>query len=646
MTIFNGDQNTNNLNDEFLGGAADDIINGLKGSDTLGGGGGNDQINGGEGNDHLFGDDREGSIGNDILDGGTGDDSMVGEAGNDTYIVDSSKDQVIEDSDANSGVDLVKSSIPFTLPANVENLTLIGTGKIHGIGNTGNNTIIGNASNNLLRGSGGTDLLNGGEGFDIAEESADSDFLINDTNITFTGGVDSLVNMEAVQIFGGAGNNIINAARFTGRAFLAGLEGSDFITGGSGNDTLVGDTFFIGQGLADDTLNGGAGLDTIRASANTSLTLTNTRLTGAGNDTLISIEKAELTGGTGNTTIDATAFSGSVEISDEFGGNDVLLGAKGNDVIDGGDNSDVVAGGAGNDSLFGGFAEPKDFSGALDKFVYNTGNAFRASDVGVDTLGDFAAGIDKIVLDKRTFTSISSNVGDGFSQSGEFKVVTSDSAAQTSSADIVYNSANGKLFYNQNGTSSGFGSGAQFATLTGKPALKATDFILQSSSALGLTGKPIAQGSSSNNTIVGQAVGGILNGLAGNDKLLGKGGDDILLGGVGDDKLNGGTDDDLLDGGAGADQLIGGAGADIFIFAKGAGIDLVRDFKVGVDRIGFKSEVLDIRFVAGQGGTVVKSGDESLAILQGIKPAQLSLNDVVRIGRTQISGMSVPTIWN
>jgi hypothetical protein len=44
---------------------------------------------------------------------------------------------------------------------------------------------------------------------------------------------------------------------------------------------------------------------------------------------------------------------------------------------------------------------------------------------------------------------------------------------------IVYNSVSGQLFYNQNGSAAGFGSGGLFATLTGAPILTASDFILQ-----------------------------------------------------------------------------------------------------------------------------------------------------------------------
>ena len=60
-----------------------------------------------------------------------------------------------------------------------------------------------------------------------------------------------------------------------------------------------------------------------------------------------------------------------------------------------------------------------------------------------------------------------------------FAIVSSDTAVATSGAFIVYNSATGGLFYNQNGAEAGFGTGAQFATLTGNSVLSATDFIVQ-----------------------------------------------------------------------------------------------------------------------------------------------------------------------
>jgi hypothetical protein len=92
---------------------------------------------------------------------------------------------------------------------------------------------------------------------------------------------------------------------------------------------------------------------------------------------------------------------------------------------------------------------------------------------------DFTPGSDKIVLDKTTFTALTSIAGNGFSVSNEFAVVANNAVAASSNALIVYSSGTGDLFYNQNGSATGLGTGGQFEILDGIPALVASDFILR-----------------------------------------------------------------------------------------------------------------------------------------------------------------------
>ncbi|OYD94704.1 hypothetical protein CDG76_15020 [Nostoc sp. 'Peltigera membranacea cyanobiont' 210A] len=180
-----------------------------------------------------------------------------------------------------------------------------------------------------------------------------------------------------------------------------------------------------------------------------------------------------------------TGFDNSNDVINGQGGNDTINGLSGNDLLRGGTGNDILIGGAGNDTLAGG-------AGA-DRFLYNTNAAFTLTAVGVDAISDFNSSQgDKIILDKTTFNAfplllsetlrervavgIASTAGTSFSNASDFKITTS---GETSTAKIVYDAVSGQLFYNQNGSAAGFGSGGLFATLTGAPTLTASDFVLQ-----------------------------------------------------------------------------------------------------------------------------------------------------------------------
>ncbi|MEQ1719439.1 MAG: calcium-binding protein, partial [Hyphomicrobium sp.] len=126
---------------------------------------GNNVLNGTSLADQIFGlggaDLLIGFAGNDLLDGGTGADRMAGGLGNDIYIVDNLGDRAVEL--AAQGTDTVRSSVSFTLGANVEHLTLTGTA-ITAFGNALNNILTGNTRANVLAGGLGNDVLNGGGG--------------------------------------------------------------------------------------------------------------------------------------------------------------------------------------------------------------------------------------------------------------------------------------------------------------------------------------------------------------------------------------------------------------------------------------------------------------------------------------------------
>ena len=105
-------------------------------------------------------------------------------------------------------------------------------------------------------------------------------------------------------------------------------------------------------GAGDDAMDGGLGTDTVVETRDADFALTDTSLTiGAeGEETLSSIEAANLTGGSGNNSLTASNFTGAV-VLDGGAGNDTLRGGTGADELIGGAGDDAMSGGAGNDAM-------------------------------------------------------------------------------------------------------------------------------------------------------------------------------------------------------------------------------------------------------------------------------------------------------
>ncbi|HEX5277972.1 MAG TPA: calcium-binding protein [Fluviicoccus sp.] len=138
-----------------------------------------------------------GGAGNDVLDGKQGNDTLLGGLGQDSYVVDSLLDVVTEYS--GEGMDLVTSSVSFTLGANLENLALTGAANLNGLGNSLSNVITGNDGANLLDGLNAADTLIGGLGNDtyLLRKGSSSDVII-DTDST-AGNTDELWINDATQ---------------------------------------------------------------------------------------------------------------------------------------------------------------------------------------------------------------------------------------------------------------------------------------------------------------------------------------------------------------------------------------------------------------------------------------------------------------
>jgi Ca2+-binding RTX toxin-like protein len=186
-----------------------------------------------------------GLAGNDILDGGVGTDNMYGGDGNDVYYVDNGLDYVSETNAdlITGGNDLIISTVRRTLGANVERLTLSGTGAIEGTGNQLDNVIVGNIAANTLSGLNGNDSINAGAGDDILFGGPGNDTLTGGAGkdvFVFNSALSSLVNRDVITDFAAVDDTIR-------------LENAVFLGLGSALGTLAAAKFWASAaGVAHD----------------------------------------------------------------------------------------------------------------------------------------------------------------------------------------------------------------------------------------------------------------------------------------------------------------------------------------------------------------------------------------------------------
>jgi len=351
-----------------------------------------------------------GNVGNNILDGGAGNDILAGGRGNDTYIVDSIYDSVIEN--LNEGIEIVQSSVNWTLGANLENLTLTGAGNLSGTGNELNNIIIGNGGNNVLDGGAGNDTLEGNSG--------------NDT------------------LIGGLGNDVMKGGAGNDTYYVDSM--GDSIIDTRGTDTVVYTMTESGAiayadascGVIPDFANGlyssyaewsAAWYTSYQKSLSWTLGFKLENLTLTGTDALTGI---------GNTD------------------NNIIIGNAGNNVLDGLSGTDILTGGAGADTFR--FSIRPNFGASTADHITD----FKVSEGDLLHISRSAFGMSSIT--NATFISVSS--------------ASALTAALGSMNTFVYDSSNGNLYWNQNGTRSGSGTGGIFAVLDNKTALSVANFSL------------------------------------------------------------------------------------------------------------------------------------------------------------------------
>ncbi|MEB2855005.1 matrixin family metalloprotease [Pseudomonas atacamensis] len=452
-----------------------------------------------------------GNDGNNVLDGGLGADTLIGGLGNDTYIVDNLGDTVTETSTLISEIDTVRSSVDFTLGANLENLVLTGNA-VNGTGNALNNTLTGNAAANTLDGGVGADTMIGGDGVDTYYVDNVGDVVIEtDASLTALDRVFSSIdytlgaNVENLILTGtanlnGTGNSVNN--RMTGNIgnnILDGGMGVDTMIGGAGNDTYVVDN--INDVVIEQV---GEGHDLIRTSSSYTL--------GA------NVEDLTMTG-----SADGSLTGNALE--------NVITGNAGTNYIDGGLGADTLIGGGGGD-------------------VYLVDNIN-------DVVIELADGGNDSVWTSVDYT-LSDNVEDGMMIGNNNLNLTGNALNNNLNGNEGDNILSGGL-----GADRMFGAGGDDTYIVDNVndvVLEAPDkgHDLVRTSVDYTLGDNVEDGTllgSADLSLWGNNLDNILTGNSGNNVIWGYDGIDKLYGGAGNDTLYGGLGNTTLNGGTGADSF-------------------------------------------------------------------------------------------
>ena len=543
--------------------AAADVIRGDAGDDTIDGGAGDDTIDGGAGRDTV-----RGGAGDDVIEIDTASDIVTGETvdggdGFDTLAT------------TRFGVDLSGLVITDVQRLRLDRQVTLTPDQLAALAR-------------IFEESGGTITLRAATAgtYDLSGPTFEQD-------LEFSGS--------------GADDTIIGSDRDDR---IDGERGADTIRAGNGDDVVViGSTSDIGAG---ETVDGGAGFDTLRTVFNTDLAdvvITDVeRLLVSGRVALTPAQLAafeRIAGETGDDELRAAApgtydLSGAIYEQDVtfigsrgddtiIGSNvaDDLVGSIGDDTIDGGDGDDTIDGGEGADTIDGGEGDDTIDGGASDDTI-DGGDGDDTIDGGAsdDTI-DGGDGDDTIDGGEGDDTIDGGDGDDTIHASNGVDTV------DAGGGDDVFEIADASLFGLRGGTFDG-GNGVDTLrilpiqvnltglTLTNIERLQPFFSVILRPDQITAFERIGTEGLQQQINISTRTPGTVdLSGITfvqdfdffgstGDDTIIGSDGDDILDGGLGRDTISAGDGDDVMvfrsagqiedgdtvDGGAGLDQLL------------------------------------------------------------------------------------------
>ena len=512
--------------------------------------------------------------------------------------------------------------------------TVANTSLISAFGQSGDDTIELNEANgalpraNLFGGS-GNDTLVGGSGGDQLFGQADNDVLLG------KGGLDFL--------FGGAGDDV-----------LTGGDGDDLLFGESGNDRFIWnpgddtDLFEGGAGIDTTEVNGAGGSEVFTLTANGTRTRFDRLDPAPFAIDMGTMEKIELNMNGGNDRFSATGnLAALISVTVDGGaGDDTILGSNGADLLIGGIGDDFVDGQQGNDTALLGDGEdvfqwdPGDGSDIVeggsgsDKLLFNgsAGNEiFAASANGARVI--FTRNLGNIVMDLDDMETLEINALGGTDQ------LTVNDLSGTDVNLVKVNLA---------GTIGGT-AGDNAADMVTANATNGDDIIDvfgagSSVSVLGLAARIDITGSEGANDSL------VINGLGGNDGITattvpagvikltldGGAGDDTILGSQGGDTIFGGTGNDFVFGDNGNDLALLGDGNDVFQWDPGDGNDTIEG---GADQ----DRLLFFGSNASENINIVANGGRALFV-RDVANVTMDLNDVETIEYRALGGAETVTV--
>jgi Ca2+-binding RTX toxin-like protein len=364
----------------------------------------------------------------------------------------------------------------------------------------------------------------------------------------------------------------IDASGLTGSAALimgAAAASVSSITGGAGDDTLLGDSSSV--------INGGSGNDVITG--------------GSANDTLI--------GGDGKDTITAAAGNDSI---DAGGGNDTIImstNLAAGDVIDGGEGTDTMS--LSGSVTAGGTSQLKNveviaFSAAsvsqdMTAFL-NAGFTTVATTAASTAISNAQDDLTNFVIDTGASAPSITRLIDSSTTGNKINLLftgKADAATLTLTSvgiadeDVVTIGRSGTLTARTIDLGNVTATDAKSLTVTGDnnhvmTLLSATTLAtIDTTAATGTQNINAATSTVNLTATVASTAAVTITGGTGNDSITGSDVADSLLGGAGNDTITGLGGNDTITGGKGADSIVGGDGTGDYFSAT----DLSGIFEAG-----------------------------------------------------------------